>query len=93
MIRSTARPRLSAKVRLRFDRRTGRTLLLYPETGLELNRTATEIAELCRGDRTVDDIIGLVALRYGDCSPLDLKRDVETFLDTLAGRGLLRGLP
>src|SRR5438093_13532106 len=47
MTSATARPQLSRKVRLRFDRRTGRYMLLYPETGLELNRTATEIACLC----------------------------------------------
>lgn len=92
MISSMNRPRLSPKVRLRFDRRTGRSLLLYPETGLALNRTATEIAALCTGDYTVDDIAGLVAPTYGDVSPDDIKRDMQAFLKALAGRGLVRGL-
>jgi coenzyme PQQ biosynthesis protein PqqD len=92
MISSIARPRLKTKVRLRLDRRTGRSLLLYPETGLELNRTATDIAGLCTGDYTVDDIAGLVALAYGDVSPVDIRREVHAFLHTLAGRGLLQGL-
>ncbi len=89
---SIARPRLSSKVRLRLDRRTGRYLLLYPETGLELNETATEIAGLCTGEYTADDIAELVALAYGDVSPVHIKREVHAFLNTLAGRGLLRGV-
>ena len=93
MISSIARPRLKTKVRLRFDRRTGRYLLLYPETGLELNNSAMEIARLCTGDYTVDDIAELIALAYGDVSPIDIKREVQAFLHALADRGLLQGLP
>ena len=87
-----ARPRLSRKVRLRFDRRSGRYLLLYPETGLELNRTATEIARLCTGAWTTDDIAQRLARIYVDVSPDAIKRDVVDFLATLARRGLLQGL-
>lgn len=92
MIIATARPRLSPKVRLRFDRRTGRYILLYPETGLELNKIATEIARLCTGEYTVDDMAQRMARMYVDVSPVEIKRDVHTFLDALAGRGLLQGL-
>jgi coenzyme PQQ biosynthesis protein PqqD len=88
-----ARPRLSRKVRLRFDRRSGRYLLLYPETGLELNRTATEIARLCTGAWTTDDIAQRLARVYVDVPPDDIKRDVLDFLRTLARRGLLQGVP
>jgi coenzyme PQQ biosynthesis protein PqqD len=93
MISSLARPRLKPKVRHRFDRRTGRYLLLYPETGLELNNSAMEIARLCTGTYTVDDITGLIALAYDDVSPIDIAREVQSFLEALAGRGLFQGLP
>ena len=86
-----ARPQLSPKVRLRFDRRTGRYLLLYPETGLELSRTATEIACLCTGEWTVDDIAQQLAQIHTEVSPGEITRDVRDFLKTLAGRGLLQG--
>jgi len=86
-----ARPQLSPKVRLRFDRRTGRYLLLYPETGLELSRTATEIARLCTGERTVDEIAQYLAQIHAEISPVEITRDVLDFLKTLAGRGLLQG--
>ena len=39
MIPADARPRLAPKARLRFDRKTERYLLLYPEKRLELNPT------------------------------------------------------
>lgn len=85
------RPQLSAKVRLRFDRRTGRYLLLYPETGLELNRTATEIARRCTGEWTVDEIAQALAQMHTESSPVEISRDVLAFLRALAGRGLLQG--
>ncbi|NWF72375.1 MAG: pyrroloquinoline quinone biosynthesis peptide chaperone PqqD [Nitrospirae bacterium] len=86
-----ARPQLSLKVRLRFDRRTGHYLLLYPETGLELSRTATEIVHLCTGERTVDEIAQYLAQTHSDISLVEITRDVCDFLKALAGRGLVQG--
>jgi pyrroloquinoline quinone biosynthesis protein D len=86
-----ARPQLSPKVRLRFDRRTGRYLLLYPETGLEQSRTATEIARLCTGEWTVDEIAQYLAQIHSEISLVEITRDVRDFLTTLAGRGLIQG--
>jgi coenzyme PQQ biosynthesis protein PqqD len=91
MTGNIARPQLSPKVRLRFDRRTGRYLLLYPETGLELSRTATEIAHLCTGERTVDEIALYLAQIHSETSLVEITRDVRSFLKTLAGRGLVQG--
>lgn len=86
----TVRPRLSPKARLRFDRRTGRHLLLYPETGLELNHTATAIARLCTGEWTVDDMVMQLTQTYDDLSPGEVRREVCEFLNVLADRGLLQ---
>ena len=86
-----ARPQFNRKVRLRFDRRTGRFLLLYPETGLELSRTATEVARLCTGEWTVDEIVQHLAQSHTKTSPVEITRDVRGFLKTLAARGLLQG--
>lgn len=87
----TVRPRLSPKVRLRFDRHTGRHLLLYPEAGLELNDTATAIVCLCTGAWTIDDMAEQLTRAYGDASPGEITRAVREFLDVLADRGLLDG--
>ena len=91
MIYDIARPQLNPKVRLRFDQRTGRYLLLYPETGLELSRTATEVARLCTGEWTVDEIALYLAQIHSETSLVEITRDVRSFLKTLAGRGLVQG--
>lgn len=91
MTLAAVRPRLNPKVRLRFDRRTGRHLLLYPETGLELNDTATAIARLCTGERTIDDMVNHLTGAYADASPGEIRRTVREFLDVLDDRGLLQG--
>ncbi|MBX3332934.1 MAG: pyrroloquinoline quinone biosynthesis peptide chaperone PqqD [Nitrospira sp.] len=88
---ATVRPRLSEKVRLRFDRRTDRYLLLYPETGLELNETATAIVRLCTGEWTIDEIVDHLIRSYGDVSRGEISRAVREFLAILADRGLLQG--
>ncbi|MDF0673416.1 MAG: pyrroloquinoline quinone biosynthesis peptide chaperone PqqD [Nitrospira sp.] len=92
MTLATVRPRLSPKVRLRFDRRTGRHLLLYPERGLELNDTATAIVRLCTGEWTIEDMVDHLTRAYDNGSPDEIKREVCKFLDVLADRGLLQRL-
>ena len=92
MTLTTVKPRLSPKVRLRFDRRTGRHLLLYPERGLELNNTATEIARLCTGEWTIDDMVDHLTRAYDDVSPSEIRREVYEFLEALTVRGLLQGV-
>jgi len=90
MIASTAKPRLSPKARLRFDRRTGRYLLLYPERGLDLNATAGEITRLCTGEHRMEDIVRHLAGTCPAVSPADIQRAVSEFLAALAARGLLQ---
>jgi coenzyme PQQ biosynthesis protein PqqD len=93
MISVSERPRLSAKVSLRFDRRTGRYLLLYPEAGLDLNRTAAEIIRLCTGQYSVEEIVQRLSLKHHDASVVEIERDVNNFLSALAARGLMQGQP
>jgi pyrroloquinoline quinone biosynthesis protein D len=78
-VSADSRPRLARKARLRTDRVTGETLLLYPEHGLILNASAAAILRLCDG-RTVGDITAALA------APID---DVVELLTTLRDRGLV----
>src|SRR5256886_14851966 len=57
VISTESRPRLASKVRLRFDRKGERYMLLYPEKGLVLNPTAAAIVRLCTGEHTVGAIV------------------------------------
>jgi coenzyme PQQ biosynthesis protein PqqD len=84
----TDKPCLASKVRLRWDGYSAKTLLLAPERGLILDDTATVIALMCDGTRTVDDIAAELASQHdGDISLIRI--DVAQFVGALAIRGLL----
>jgi coenzyme PQQ biosynthesis protein PqqD len=88
-----SRPRLAAKARLRFDRKSERYLLLYPERGLELNPSAGAIAALLSGERTVTGIVDALCAQY-TTRPRDvIERDVLAFLASLEAHGLLETVP
>ena len=87
------RPRLAAKARLRFDARTSRYLLLYPEKGMQLNGTAADIVRLCTGERTVAEIIAELAGKYSGQPRESLEREVTTFLSALEDRQLIDDAP
>ncbi|HEY2902208.1 MAG TPA: pyrroloquinoline quinone biosynthesis peptide chaperone PqqD [Polyangia bacterium] len=83
-----SRPRLAPRARLRLDRLTGQTVLLYPERGLVLNTIGQAVLELCAADHTVEDIVTVLNQRYtGDQARV--RAEVLTFLQQLADRGLL----
>ncbi len=85
-----ARPRLAPKVRLRWDRVGGRHMLLYPERGLVLNKTAADVAQLCTGEHTVSAIVDCLTAKYGS-EPRDVvEREVVAFLGAMVERGLIR---
>jgi coenzyme PQQ biosynthesis protein PqqD len=88
VISAETRPRIASKARLRYDRKTERTMLLYPEKGLVLNPTAAEIAKLCTGEHTVAAIVAQLAARYGK-DAAEIQSEVMTFLAALAERSLL----
>jgi coenzyme PQQ biosynthesis protein PqqD len=87
-----ARPRLAPRARLRPDRQTGRTLLLYPEAGLALNATAAATLALCDGARTLREIAVSLSERFGR-DAASIEAEIGSFLDTLAARGLVRLMP
>jgi coenzyme PQQ biosynthesis protein PqqD len=93
VISTESRPRLASKVRLRFDRKGERYMLLYPEKGLVLNPTAAAIVRLCTGDHTVGVIVDRLVEEYPTQGREALERQVLEFLSAMADRGLVRGDP
>lgn len=91
MISTETRPRLASKVRLRYDRKGERYMLLYPEKGLVLNPTAADIVRLCTGENTVTAIVGQLAGKYTTQPREALERQVMEFLLAMADRGLMQG--
>ena len=79
-------PRLATGARLRYDEVREEHLLLVPEGAVRLNPTAVEVLELCDGQRSVDEIVGVLNKRYEGA---DLDADVRELLDGMAERGLV----
>ena len=89
-ITAESRPIVAAKARLRWDARTSRHLLLYPERGLILNPTAADVITLCTGEHTVGAIVDRLAATYAPQPREAVEREVLTFLASMADRGLIR---
>jgi coenzyme PQQ biosynthesis protein PqqD len=88
-ITADSRPIVAAKARLRWDARTSRHLLLYPERGLILNPTAADVIQLCTGEHTVGAIVDRLAAKYAPQPRETVEREVLAFLARLADRGLI----
>ena len=88
MINASFVPKLAKKARLKHDRHSKQTLLLYPERGLELNDVAASIAEKIDGARSVRVIAEELAVEY-DAETAVIEEDVIAFLGDLRDRGLL----
>jgi coenzyme PQQ biosynthesis protein PqqD len=83
-------PRLVTGARLRYDEVREEHLLLVPEGAVLLNPTAAAVLELCDGERSVDDIVGVLSERYNGA---DLRDDVRDLVAAMRERGLLVDAP
>jgi pyrroloquinoline quinone biosynthesis protein D len=61
-------------------------VLLVPEGVVRLNATAAAVLELCDGERSLDEIVGILSERYEGA---DLRDDVQGLVDGMAQRGLV----
>ncbi|MET0515027.1 MAG: pyrroloquinoline quinone biosynthesis peptide chaperone PqqD [Nitrospiraceae bacterium] len=82
-------PTLTPEARLRFDRISGKFLLLYPERGLILNSTARDILRLCTGTYTVRMIVDELSAMHCDVLRTSLAQDVYDLLHQLIDLGLI----
>ena len=91
MIGPDSRVSLARQARLKLDPRTGRQMLLYPEKGLDLNDTAARVADLCREERAVRDIVERMVSAAIDSPRVrrQIEDEVLAFLRALEDRGLL----
>lgn len=89
MIDAASRPRLARGVRLRLDRITGKTLLLRPEQGFELQGSALEIVKLCTAELTVSEIVDRLAAQHDGVAREHIAADVARLIGDLERRGLV----
>ncbi len=80
------RPRLATGARLRYDEVREEHLLLVPEGAVRLNPSAVEVLELCDGEHSLDEILGVLSERY---EGTDLSADVLALVNGMTERGLL----
>jgi pyrroloquinoline quinone biosynthesis protein D len=90
VIDRSARPRLAAKVRLRFDRHEQRHVLVYPDHGMLLSPSAAAIAQLCNGDLTLGQIVEHLHAASSGATREALENDVQAFLAALQERALIK---
>ena len=82
----TAKPRLAAKARLKWDEIRQKPLLLFPEGVLVLNPSAHEVIALCDGQRTVAEIVKTLGEKFGGGL---IDQDVKDLLVRLIEKGLM----
>jgi pyrroloquinoline quinone biosynthesis protein D len=81
-------PVLALGARLRFDDSRRRWVLLVPERVLAPDDIAIEVLQLCDGNRTVGDVVDVLAAKY--VAPRgEILGDVIEMLQDLANSGFL----
>lgn len=85
----TSRPTLAYKTRLRYDSRRDAFFLLWPERGLLLNRSASDILLRCRGQETLSSIVNALSGQYPHTGHHVIEEDVHRVIRDLCRRGLL----
>ena len=84
----TARPRLAPHVRLSFDARRDRWVVMAPERLLLPDETAVEVLRRCTGDASLDDITSELAREF-DADRDEIARDVAALLRDLGDKGII----
>ena len=90
MIAASARPKLSRKVRLRFDRHSQRHMLVYPDRGMLLNASGAAILELCTGELSFAEIVDRLHAQAAGATREQVEHDVRVFLESLLARTLIQ---
>jgi coenzyme PQQ biosynthesis protein PqqD len=85
--------RLAPKARLKFDRHAQKYMLLYPERGIELSKTAADVVTLCVEARPVSAIVETLSTKYEESDRETIQHDVVELLQSLFDRGLVEVVP
>ena len=84
------RPNLPTYLKLRHDAGRDRWILLAPERVLTPDQTAVAVLKLCDGNRTVDEIVTVLAEEYSAAAEV-IRADVLDLLQGLADKGYIKG--
>ena len=84
----SSRPALPRFARLHFDKARDRWVLLVPERVMVPDETAVEVLQLCDGERTLGDVVDMLAEKYA-ADRETISADVVAMLQDLADPGYL----
>jgi len=87
-VSEASRPVLPRHARLKFDEVRQVWVILAPERVLAPDEIAVEVLQLCDGQRSVSDIVDLLAAKY-NAPRADIGTDVVAMLQDLADKGFL----
>ena len=87
-VEEASRPVLPRHAKLKFDESRQVWVILAPERVLAPDEIAVEILQLCDGQRSVADIVDLLAVKY-NAPRTDIGTDVIAMLQDLADKGFL----
>ncbi len=65
-------------------------VLLYPEGVVKLNETSAIILEHCTGDKTVEQVINIIADKYDGTAREQVAKSVITFLEVSNDKGWIK---
>ena len=85
----TDAPAFNRGYRLRRDPVRGTTVVLAPERMITLNETSIAVLELVDGERTVAEIVAVLAARFGAPAEL-IATDVGALLVQMRDEGVIR---
>ncbi len=77
----TSQPRLAPGCR--WGTQGEQKVVLFPEGMIRVQGTGESILELCDGQRTIQEIVATLSLRYGAADPAKITDDVSSFLEAL----------
>jgi len=82
-------PKLPRHAKMRFDKPRDKWIILAPERVFELDEIAYEVVSLCDGERSLIDLVDVLADKF-DQAPRDaIHQDVTAMLQGLADKGFI----
>jgi pyrroloquinoline quinone biosynthesis protein D len=74
----------------RWEQSQDAHVLLYPEGVVKLNQTGAIILEHCTGDKTVEQLINIIAKKYDGSAREQVAKGVINFLEVSNGKGWIK---
>lgn len=88
VLEPASHPVLPRHVRLRFDATRERWVILAPERVLVPDEISVEVLQLCDGQRSIQDVVAVLAAKFA-ADPDLILTDCLTLLQDLADKGYL----